>query len=476
MTLLKRILLLYTLFFIIPLNILVAEDIKGEGDDGKADGIFFVNQSMLEPLFDKLYDLENNKEGKINIVHIGDSHIQADFFTNAIRESLQYKFGNGGFGFTFPYNLIGTNGPVSVKYACNAQWQSMRNVGAVNDMGIGLSGIALYTSAEDFALQLQTAEGFEFNKIKVIYPTVEPQYKASLTAEPLKVSRVGAVTSATGFKYHKVVGGENLSVIARKHGSTITQIKKANNLTSDKIRAGQTLKIPVKGVAVKPVVEKLNLDIDSLDCIVLDSMPYFSSYKSDTALNLITLLPVGDRSTYNLNGFVIENDEPGIVYHSIGVNGAKLSDYAKYPLFFKQLPILAPDLIILSFGTNESFGRVSQSEYISQINDFAENIRKYNEDAIILVMTPPPSMYRRTRPNTYILNYTTALTGLEHLPVWDLYTRMGGASGIAPKGQFAKMMDRRKIHYTVSGYRAQGELFTSDFLEAYDNYKKTKKN
>ena len=43
--------------------------------------------------------------------------------------------------------------------------------------------------------------------------------------------------------YHVVRKGESLGVIARKHKTTIAQIKKWNKLRSDKIRAGQRLKI-----------------------------------------------------------------------------------------------------------------------------------------------------------------------------------------------------------------------------------------
>lgn len=43
---------------------------------------------------------------------------------------------------------------------------------------------------------------------------------------------------------HKVKNGETLSLIARKYGTTVSKIKKANGLSSDKIRAGQTIKIP----------------------------------------------------------------------------------------------------------------------------------------------------------------------------------------------------------------------------------------
>ena len=43
------------------------------------------NATAIRTFFEKLYQLEQTKQGKINIVHIGDSHIQADLFTAKIR-------------------------------------------------------------------------------------------------------------------------------------------------------------------------------------------------------------------------------------------------------------------------------------------------------------------------------------------------------------------------------------------------------
>lgn len=474
----KKILPLFFLFLLLPAIMLSAKGRYNSKETTDSGDNIFANQALLSAVFEKLYNLEKNKQGKVNIVHIGDSHIQADFFTNAIREALQFKFGNGGFGFTFPYSLVRTNGPRYVKYACNATWQSLLNVYPVADVGVGLSGIALYTSAEDFVLQLSTQEGYEFNKIKIIYPTKEPQYRMSVTAEPLQVSSSGTVTASTiGMRYHTVKSGESLSVIGRKYGVTVAQIKKANGMKSNMIRPKQRLKIPVKAGkrSTKPVQAKAqtsNIAKDSIDYVSMVTKPYYSSYTSDTLMSRITILPAEKQPMYNLNGFVIENDKPGVIYHSIGVNGAKLSDYNKYPLFFEQLPILHPDLVILSFGTNESFGKLSDTEYIYQIQEFVENIKRLNPFAMVLVMTPPPSMFRRRRVNTYITDYSNALMGLSNLPVWDLYTRMGGASGIAPKGEYARLIARDKVHYTTGGYEAQGQLFASDFIDAYNNFKK----
>ncbi|MCH5242485.1 MAG: LysM peptidoglycan-binding domain-containing protein [Muribaculaceae bacterium] len=45
---------------------------------------------------------------------------------------------------------------------------------------------------------------------------------------------------------HKVKKGETLSIIAKKYGTTVTALKNANGMKTDKLQIGQTLKIPAK--------------------------------------------------------------------------------------------------------------------------------------------------------------------------------------------------------------------------------------
>jgi LysM repeat protein len=60
----------------------------------------------------------------------------------------------------------------------------------------------------------------------------------------------GSPTEATNTSY-KVQSGDVLSVIAKKYGITTTQLKQANNLTSDNIYIGQTLTIPKAGTTTQ---------------------------------------------------------------------------------------------------------------------------------------------------------------------------------------------------------------------------------
>lgn len=47
----------------------------------------------------------------VSIVHIGDSHVQAEGNTSRTRRALQLRFGSAGRGLVAPLRLAGTNAP-----------------------------------------------------------------------------------------------------------------------------------------------------------------------------------------------------------------------------------------------------------------------------------------------------------------------------------------------------------------------------
>ena len=69
------------------------------------------NKIGISKFYLKLDKLQMDSVSKVKILHIGDSHIQPNNFTGKIRELLQLKYGNGGRGMVFPYQLAGTLGP-----------------------------------------------------------------------------------------------------------------------------------------------------------------------------------------------------------------------------------------------------------------------------------------------------------------------------------------------------------------------------
>lgn len=57
------------------------------------------NKPALSRLFRKLDQLDRSREGLVRILHLGDSHIAADYITRTVRERLQARFGDAGRGF-----------------------------------------------------------------------------------------------------------------------------------------------------------------------------------------------------------------------------------------------------------------------------------------------------------------------------------------------------------------------------------------
>ena len=75
----------------------------------------------------------------------------------------------------------------------------------------------------------------------LLIPDVEPGLQPARIEAPIYESPSAEVDS----KLYSVVSGDTLSRIAARHGTTVSAIKGANQLTSDRIYVGQDLLIPV---------------------------------------------------------------------------------------------------------------------------------------------------------------------------------------------------------------------------------------
>src|SRR5690606_38215104 len=129
-------------------------------------------------------------------------------------------------------------------------------------------------------------------------------------------------------------------------------------------------------------------------------------YDSQKLLDTFFLIADSTKSDFRLSGLRLENNNPGITFSGIGVNGAKLSDYNNYQMFFDQMKVLEPNLLIISLGTNESFDYLLATDYMVNLEVFISKIKQTNPNIAILVTTPPPSTLHKRFENTYIADYT----------------------------------------------------------------------
>ncbi len=99
-------------------------------------------------------DLKKGQRARVNIVHLGDSHIQADLFSGTVRQLAQLDYGNAGRGFIFPYRIAKSNEPPSYKTTSNVKWESKRNVFPDQALPIGIGGFTIETKDSNATLSL----------------------------------------------------------------------------------------------------------------------------------------------------------------------------------------------------------------------------------------------------------------------------------------------------------------------------------
>lgn len=143
-----------------------------------------TNAAQLKPFFEKLYTLQKEKKGNLNILHIGDSHIQGGYLTQQIRVNLQQEFGNGGRGFIVAAKVAGTNEPYSYATNSNIKWDSKRMVFPDQPLPIGLGGITIRTDnvLGKLSLKIHNTSNldYSFNRITTFFLKEPNSFHASV--------------------------------------------------------------------------------------------------------------------------------------------------------------------------------------------------------------------------------------------------------------------------------------------------------
>jgi lysophospholipase L1-like esterase len=363
----------------------------------------------LDAFFSELDQLGSGADTVVSIVHIGDSHIQAGYLSGRAMRLMHQQYGNAGRGWVSPLRITKTNEPADYFISTVVkEWTVGRCIQSVPKTPIGLGGIGIHT--------------------------VSPFVNFDLSVTPV---------NGAGYAFNRVVlyRGER-SMPMLPSGSF-----------KDSMAVFRSHTPPAPGVAT---------DTFYLDCLA-DSLQLQTTRRKEGTDSLLPATAF-DNLYY---GFNLTNGSRGILYHSIGINGAMFVNYTD-DSYVKKLALLNPSLLIISLGTNETFGRrFSTAELSGQVAAFVSLVRKYMPQAAIL-LTTPPECYKRVWVNkkrTYIRNENTeraakaiaAVAEAEGIACWDMFAATGG------KGSFknwfnGKWMGRDRIHFTKDGYAEQGTL------------------
>ncbi|MCC6281945.1 MAG: hypothetical protein IT262_15180 [Saprospiraceae bacterium] len=362
------------------------------------------NAAYLEPLFKKLYLQRVQGGQKINIVHIGDSHILGNYLTREVRERLQRAFGDAGRGLIFPYKLAGSNGPRDFLVETNARWNGascQRNLSATTPFGV--SGFTL--------------------------ETYNPKGELTFRMRDTATSETRLFTKVTIFQHKTPL---QFDVVVR-----------------DEI-SNQTAQIYIQD-------------------------DYSRSYYFDRPVGQVTIAAKRTNSQQKLltlDGVALENELSGVLFHAIGVNGAKFQDYSRAKYFSRQVAELKPDLIILSMGTNEAQGHTDPGFMYRTMRDLVDNLLEQSPNALILLTTPADSYLRGKGFNPNMSDMSAVIRKFakdKGYAVWDLYNITGGENS-AVHWKNSGLLSSDSVHYSKAGYAAQGKLLYQSIVKGYNEY------
>lgn len=341
----------------------------------------------------------NTDKDVLSVVHIGDSHIQAEIGTSVTRELLQLDFGNAGRGLLSPLRLSGSNQPTDYAIESGSKWSSEKFYRPSGNVPLGFNGNALTLVGNRGNLRFYTADGEEsynpFTSIRLYYS-----------------------------------GDITITGVADEQGM--------------------------------PVPYKVKHNDGSVD------------------ITLWQPLTVADISFTTSKSFTfycasVTNERPGVIYNAIGNNGATYYHYNRGNTTAAGVKHLSPDLIIISLGTNEAFGKLDILEFRRNLNNLVTALKHNNPDAKLLLVTPMECQKRTSRRVRSGKRYRTVRSysvnqnilpirneilryGREkHIATYDWYDVAGGA-GASDKWIDSELYSKDRVHHTSSGYKIAGKL------------------
>lgn len=224
---------------------------------------------------------------------------------------------------------------------------------------------------------------------------------------------------------------------------------------------------------VKLTFKTLNKSFDSLKLYDAKNKPINFNYVPKTNVwqtsSVISKMPlmIKSQGDIELSGmWLTRYRQSGVIVSAIATNGAKQTIWQKWsPNWFKELALSQSDLVILEYGTNESFDEtLDLNEYRKNLVSNIRKIRKALPKAAILLISPPDTMANeKDAPKSYaqIKTIQRLVAKTEKTLFWDWQLAMGGKFSIKVwKQQGLARPDL--VHQTMQGYKESARIFYAD--------------
>ncbi len=112
---------------------------------------------------------KGSAKSKFSIVHVGDSHVQSDFYPGEIRRRLQFIHGEGGRGMIFPYSTAATYSAFGYTTSHVGKWRFAKTAQIPPKIYLGVMGMACRTKdpAASFEITFKDPLPENYTKLKL---------------------------------------------------------------------------------------------------------------------------------------------------------------------------------------------------------------------------------------------------------------------------------------------------------------------
>ncbi|SIO08670.1 GDSL-type esterase/lipase family protein [Fibrobacter sp. UWB11] len=459
---------------------------------------FPQGNASFETFFKKLDTLVFENRGKVRILHIGGSHLQADVISGRIREHLikEYPGASAGRGFVFPYSAARTNTPASYASSYKGIWDKNKNVQREITKPLGLLGIAISTSDPRAELTLLLDKynsepiwgetsfrvfGFsDSNNVEPVlridsmdvFGTFDASSQSYVFTSPRPIDTIQiAFRWADTTKQAEIAAFITDSLFKDSVARADSLARVADSIRLDSLGLlPSSSSVPQAAAAADSMFQGDCEDVLDTNCLNRDE-DLQAALKDSAAVDTIP-----PRPRFTLTGILAENNAPGITYTNVGINGAKVANYFEEtcPLFEKEMSYYKPDLVIFAIGINDANVEVfNDKQFRDEYDMLIKRIRKVSPKTAFIFETNNDS-YRKIRkkkyvqhPNGEIARKAFFMLADKHKAgVWDKFSIMGGLGSMA-KWEKADLAKKDKVHFKTAGYQLLGDMFYKALMQAY---------
>lgn len=377
---------------------------------------FYSKESPnFRTFYEKMDRAIREKKGQLNMYHIGGSHLQADIYTNDVRENLQQRFAGlpGERGWVFPFDLAGTNNPWNYEFSSPNSWHAYRCIPHrpdKYDFDYGILGAGV--TCGDSVI------------------TVKFEYDHTSSKPPF--SHVRIFHNIGEFPYWMHFGADEITVLDSKHNPEL----------------GYT------DVWFTDPLDSLNIQFQRTGAYAPELELYGFLLMNDSPGISYTAIGINGAGLYTYLANVrfeeqLKTYPPDFFAFSVGTNDG-----------------------------NVPYDKFDPQVYKRNLEKVMQMVLRANPDCALLLTVPNDSYYHRRYLNRNIARERTVIEELAQeyqMAVWDLYGIMGEL-GSSKTWKYNKLMKSDLIHFTADGYHFKGDLYLDAFMKFMDQMEEAEKH